>query len=495
MRSSFLIALFVLAGPSLWYAPASAADGQPAENSAEQTGALSPALLDQFRRGYEIQGGDAAIFNAVTNNGINELALNRSIVRGHDGHFSNKIKFKGITNQKASGRCWLFAGLNTMRPRVIEAKHLDKFEFSAAYLQFYDKLEKSNNYLEAMIEMRDRDFLDRDWELVHEWALSDGGWWNYVVALIDKYGVVPAQAMPETHSSENTRDMNRVLERLLRARAVELHRRHHDGASLADLRKYKQQVLGEVYRLLALNLGEPPTEFEWRYEPKPQKAEGDDQDQSEDKAADAQPAAPAKKYTPQQFYREFVGVDLSQYRCLYSDPNQPTSKHLRFDRARNIYGASDMHFVNVTSDALKDVCQSAILANEPVWFAADVGHDQSSKLGIMADGLYDYSTLFDLKLEMTKAERIRYHAGGSNHAMVFMGVDIRDGKPVKWLVENSWGADKGERGTWTIYDGWFNEHVYAVIVHQRHLSKDVLAAFEEPAKVLPTWYPGAPGLK
>lgn len=465
----------------------------PAADPPRTSGELSNKLLQQLRDGFEMTPADRATYNAATNNRLSELALNRQIVRGHDGHFSHKIKFKGITNQKASGRCWLFAGLNTMRPRVIEEKDLEAFEFSAAFLQFYDKLEKSNNYLEAMIEMRDRDYLDRDWELVHEWALSDGGWWNYVVALIDKYGVVPAEAMPETHSSNNTRDMNRVLERLLRARAVAMHRRHREGASLAELRKFKQQVLAEVYRVLALNLGEPPTEFEYRYKPK-QKSDDEDEEDQESSPLAAQPTPP-KKYTPQTFYREFVGVDLADYVCLYSDPNQQTGKHYKFARARNIYGAPEMHFVNLTSDSLKAVCQASIVANEPVWFAADVGHDQSSKLGIMADKLFDYGTLFDLDLAITKAERIRYRLGGSNHAMVLMGVDVRDGKPAKWLVENSWGAEKGERGTWTIYNGWFNEHVYAVIVNRRHVPADVLRAFEQKPTELPTWYPGAPGVK
>ena len=173
-------------------------------SEAQTAGALTPDLLSSLRDGYQMDAGDLARHNAVTNTEINKLALNRSVIAGEDGHFSHKIKGKGITNQKSSGRCWMFAGFNVMRPKVIHEQGLDQFEFSTSYLQFWDKMEKSNLYLEDVIELRNADRLDREWLLINEWMVGDGGWWNYVTGLIGKYGAVPASVMPETHSSENT---------------------------------------------------------------------------------------------------------------------------------------------------------------------------------------------------------------------------------------------------------------------------------------------------
>ena len=236
--------------------------------SAQNPSALSPDLVSTLRDSYKLSGEDLIRHNTVTNNAINKLALNRRVIAGEDGHFSHKIKTKGVTNQKSSGRCWMFAGLNVMRPKVIHEQELESFEFSTAYLQFWDKMEKSNLYLENIIELRGADRLDREWLLVNEWMVGDGGWWNYVVGLVGKYGVVPASVMPETHSSENTGTMNTVLERLLRAEANFILAASKDGKDVDTLREIKKKSLVKVYRFLAINLGEPPTEFEWRYRTK-----------------------------------------------------------------------------------------------------------------------------------------------------------------------------------------------------------------------------------
>ena len=459
-------------------------------------GILSEKLLKQLRDSYQMDEADRARFNAVSNSDINKLALNREVVQGEDGHFSHKIATKGITNQKASGRCWMFAGFNVMRPKVIHELGLDGFEFSSAYLQFWDKMEKSNCYLEAVIELRDADSLDREWQLVNEWMVGDGGWWNYTTSLIEKYGVVPTSAMPETHSSENTRVMNVVLERLLRARAVEILASHEKGAKEPKLRKAKEKALAEVYRFLCLNLGEPPTEFEWRYETKKKKDEDGDAKKGKKEApkVEQENLTELTSYTPQSFYKEFVGVDLSQFVCLYHDASKPTGKHYRFSRARNVAGEEEMHFINVEIDAMKKIAVKSVLANQPMWFAVNMGIDQSREHGLMEHQLFDYETLFDLNLTFSKADRTRFNAGASNHAMVLMGVDLHKGKPRKWLVENSWGADKGNKGTWTLYDRWFDEHVYTIIVHRQHVPAKTLKVFTEEAEVLPAWYPGATGI-
>lgn len=472
----------------------SVVSGLRAEPAAD--GALTGEFLQRLRDGYELSGEDRARFNAITNNGLAELALDRSLVQGEDGHFSHRIKSRGITDQQSSGRCWMFAGFNVMRPKVIHEVGLEGFEFSAAYLLFWDKMEKANLYLEEVIELRNADRLDREWQLVNEWMIGDGGWWNYVTALITKYGVVPAEVMPETHGSNNTRGMNRVLERLLRSRAADLLEASEAGADVAELRRRKEAAMAEIYRFLVLNLGEPPEEFEWRYEKK-RKRDGENGEDGEDgpPAVAEERLSERRTYTPQGFYREFVGVDLSKFVALYHDPTQETGRHFRFARARNIAGAPEMSFANVGIGELKKAALASILANQPLWFAANVSVDQSREHGIMAEGLYDYESLFGIEMPFSRTDRARFHAGASNHAMVFMGVDLRDGKPHKWLVENSWGTDEGSEGMWTLYDGWFDEHVYVVIVHRDHVTPETLAVFGQEAETLPAWYPGAEGIR
>ena len=464
-------------------------------SSAQSTGALTPEFLSDLRKGYEMKSEDLVRHNAVTNNEINKLALNRRIISGEDGQFSHKIKTKGITNQKSSGRCWMFAGFNVMRPKVIHEQGLDSFEFSTSYLQFWDKMEKSNLYLEDVIELRKADRLDREWLLINEWMVGDGGWWNYVVGLVSKYGVVPSPVMPETHSSENTRTMNLVLDRLLRAKANGILAAAKKGASVEDLRKLKEKGLADVYRFLVINLGEPPKEFEWRYKVKAEKNEKESGEQEGAFPPVAEEFTEWKTFTPQSFYREFVGLDLNDFVCLYNDPSQEIGAHFRFDRARNMAGAKDMNFANIGIEEMKSTAIKSVLANEPMWFAVNMGFDQSTEHGVMEVDLFDYETLFDLELDLTKAERSRFGAGASNHAMVLMGVDLKEGKSRKWLVENSWGDDKGRKGKWTLYDGWFTEHVYTIIVNKKHVSPETLAIFDKEAGVLPAWYPGARGIQ
>jgi len=462
---------------------------------ADEAGSLTPQFLTELQEGYQMNVGDQARHNAVTNNSLSSLALNRGIVRGDDGYFSHRIQSKGITNQKSSGRCWMFAGLNVIRPQVIRDHNMEEFEFSTSYLQFWDKLEKSNLYFESVIELRDAGFVDRDWEVVNKWTLGDGGWWNYVTGLVGKYGVVPASVMPETQSSENTKTFNHILDRLVRSRAARIFALHEKGVKPAALRTEKRKALKEIYRFLVINLGEPPTEFEWRYKLKKKKEEkSEDEDATKNKVTLAEETlSPSTKYTPQSFYEKFVGVQFKDYVCLYNEPQSQFGKHYEFGRTRNIVGKQNMHFINIPINTMKEIAVKSILANEPLWFAANVGIDQSRELGLMQHDLYDYESLFDIDLTLSKADRTRFHAGVANHAMVLMGVDLVDGKSRKWLVENSWGDKKGSHGTWSLYDSWFDEHVYNIIVHKRHVPSKILERFKDKPSKLPSWYPGARG--
>jgi bleomycin hydrolase len=434
-------------------------------------GALTSEMINRIKGTFKMDPHSEAIYNAITNNDINNLALNRDLLRQNNELFSHKIQTKGITNQKSSGRCWLFAGLNLMRPLVIEKHKLNAFEFSQNYLAFWDKMEKANCFLEHMIDFRDRDILDREMEILLRDPISDGGWWEYVAALIKKYGAVPKEIMPETNSSGNTGMMNGLLSRKLREDAVNIRKMAGQGSGVDDLRAEKEKMLGDIYRMLVLNLGEPPIEFQWRYEEKDSTV------------------TPLKTYTPKSFFDEFVDIDLDQYVSIFNDPAKELDKHYQISLSRDIYDGQDINYVTVESGLLKDMAMKSVLGDEPVWFACDVGKDQDGKDGIMAMNIYDYGSIYDLDFNMTKAERTLYRESSPNHAMVFIGVDVKDGKPLKWQVENSWGTERGAEGYWTLYDSWFDNHVYEIIVNKKYVPKNIMAIFAQPPIIVPPWDP------
>ena len=436
-----------------------------------EAGALSEEAINKIRGSFEMDAHTRAMYNSITNNDISSLAVNRDILREHNDLFSHKIKTKGVTNQKSSGRCWLFAGLNTLRPIVIQKHKLKEFELSQSYLAFWDKLEKANCFLENIIEFRDRDIMDREMEFLLRTPIPDGGYWENVVNLVEKYGVAPQEIMPETNSSSNTSLMNALIGRKLRADAVKLRQMSNEKKSVKRLRAEKAKMLGEVYKMLAMNLGEPPSKFEWRFE-------------------DANSVvSEVKSYTPKSFFEEVVGVDMREYVDVFNDPSKEYGKHYQIRLTRNIRDGDDAHFANVEVQALKDIAAKAVLDDEPVWFSCDVGKDQSKEHGIMAIGMFDYDSIYQTDMSMSKAERSLFRESVPNHAMVFVGVDMQGNKPAKWLVENSWGKDKGSEGLWTLYDTWFDKNVYSVIVLKKYVPEDVLKIFEEPAIELPPWDP------
>jgi bleomycin hydrolase len=513
-------------------------------------GALSSGVIEEIQSTFKMDAHSRAIYNSITNKDIRDLALNREIVRNHDKLFSHKVDVKGITNQKSSGRCWLFAGLNSLRYAVIEKHKLDDFEFSQIYFTFWDKLEKSNTFLEYIIDFRERDLLDREMEFILKLPCGDGGFWESVVDLIEKYGAVPKDVMPETSSSNKTRSMNAVLNQKLRADAVKLRKMHSRGKSVKQLRKEKEKMLAEVYRILALNLGEPPTEFTWRYEDKnadddaddedddadedddddadgdedadedhdddadgdedadedhdddadgdedadddhDDDADGDDDDADEDKDKDKdkEPVIRRISTTPQCFWEEFVGIDLDEYVNIFNDTTHDYGKHYRVKMSRNLYDGHDIHYVNIDIEMLREIAIKVVLDDTPLMFACDVSDDQNSNIGIMAIDLYDYDSIYGIDMDMSKAERALYRNSVRNHGMVLVGIDIQDDKPVKWRVENSWGSDKGQKGYWTLYDSWFDLHVYNIIVKKKYVPQEILEIYEQPAIVLPAWDP------
>ena len=432
-------------------------------------GGLSSTMLERIGATVKMDNHTRTIYNALTNTDINNLALDRDLLNAQSNLFSNKIKAKSITNQKSSGRCWLFAALNVLRPAVIDKYKIENFEFSQNYLSFWDKLEKANCFLEYIIEFRNRDTLDRELEQIMKDPIGDGGWWEYAVDLIEKYGVVPKEIMPETNSSENTGAMNKIITRLLRSDALRIRELARDGKKIEALRAEKEKMLSDIYKILVVNLGQPPSEFPYRYQIK---------DSS---------LSDYVTYTPLSFYKNFVSVDLHEYVTIFNDPTKAYRKHYRMSMGRNMYDRPEVDYVNVEIDLLKEAARKMIIDSQPVWFTCEVGADQNSSRGLMTSGLYDYNAIYNIDFGMTKAAALISHEITTSHAMVLVGVDIRDEKTVKWQVENSWGSDNKNGGYWTMYDNWFDENVFSVIVKKKYLPENVLDIFKEEPIIRPAW--------
>lgn len=459
-----------------------------------EDGALSTKLIERIQSDFEMDTHIRAMYNSITNNNVKNLALNRDILRQHNEFFSNKVKVKGITNQKSSGRCWLFAGLNSLRPAVIAKHKLKEFEFSQIYLAFWDKMEKANTFLQYMIDFRDMDLMDRKMVIILRGEPGDGGYWENFADLVNKYGLVPKEVMPETNSSENTRTMNQVLYQKLRSDAVKLHKMHRAGKSIQVMSREKEKMLAEVYRILVMSLSEPPKQFSFRYQTKDSSKDKDEDKENngdEEKEEDTVDSDETLQIntTPKRFFAEFVGVNLNDYVNIFNDTTRDYDKHYQICMSRNLYDGHDISYVNVDIETLKNIAVRSITDGTPMLFAADVSYDQSSEHGIMADGLYDYQSIYNIDISLTKAERALYRSSVRNHGMTLIGVDLKDARPVKWWVENSWGADKGSKGYWTMYDDWFDLHVYNIIVHKKYVPPEILKIKDEPPVLLPPWDP------
>lgn len=431
----------------------------------QQLKPLDNATISSYSKIFNADKSNVARQNALANNSIKSLAVDKGTRTRQQHLFSDKIDVKGISNQKSSGRCWLFAGLNILRPVVMEKYDLEAFEFSQNFLFFYDKLEKSNLFLNQMLVMREREIHDRELEFLLDSPIGDGGQWNMVVDLVAKYGLVPMIAMPETYASSNTGDMNKLLEKRLRKAAAEI-RLATDAKTHAIIH---QKTMEDIYRILALALGEPPQSFIWQYE---------DEDGKLSKA---------RVFTPEQFRDDVVNHDLAEYVYLLQNPTKDYYQTYSITLDRDMVEKPDMAVLNIPGDVIKAQTLKAVLADEPIWFACDVGQEHLGSDGLMVRGIYDYEALLGVDFSLTKSEQILYGESIPTHAMVFVGVDLVDKQAKQWRVENSWGAERGNKGYWLMDDAWFDQYLYGVILPKKYLDKKTAAALEVKPIVLPPW--------
>ena len=449
---------------------------------------LSPEMIREIQQGFHLDTHAVAMQNALTQTDIKALSENHQVLENHNTTFSHKINTAGISNQKQTGRCWMFAGFNTLRPAIMQRLDLDGFEFSHIYLQFWDKFEKANTFLEYMIEYRDQDVLDREMTLLMQDPCTDGGYWENFVDLVQKYGVVPDTVMAETASSEDTGLMNQNLNRLLRKVADHMREVYHQTDSVEQMRALKLPALADVYKILVLNLGEPPQEFTWRYPIKPKDDKNKDKTTDQEKPV-KQPLSELKIYTPKSFYDECIGLDLSQFVNLADDPIRPKGSHCEVQITKDLYDGHNASYANVDRAILKQVVLAMLMDDHAVYFAADVSPDQDREKGIMEANLYDFNSVYGLDLNLDKRQRLLDRDSTINHGMAFIGVDLVQGKPIKWLVENSWGTDNGDKGLWTMYDNWFDQYVYNIVVQKKYVPAEILKIFDTPVQKLPVWDP------
>lgn len=418
------------------------------------------------------KSNSTAIQNAVRHNNIKDLAKSRYSNGSEDTYFSNKVNAKGITNQEKSGRCWLFTGLNVLRPMVIKKYKLNDFEFSQSYLFFYDQLEKSNLFLEGIISTLDKPLDDKrvDWLLNN--PIGDGGQWTGLVDLVSKYGIVPAEVMPESYQANNTSNMSKLLSMKLREDALFLRRMHVNGENEKAIERKKIEMLSEIYHILAISLGEPVQSFRWRY-----------------KDIDGT-ISPMKEYTPKSFYDEFVGVDLNNYVMLMNDPSREYNKLYEIDYDRHTIDGNNWKYINLDINQIKEFAKASILDNQAMYFSCDVGKQLDSKDGYLDINNYNYSTLMGVSFNMNKKQRIITHASGSSHGMTLIAVDLNENGMInKWLLENSWGKTGFDNGYLILTDEWFSEYMFRLVVNKKYISPDVLKILDEKATMLPPWDP------
>ena len=431
---------------------------------------LTPDDLASLRTDFVANRAYRITQNAVTKVGILDVALDRDVVTGTDHSVSHLIDDWKVTNQKKSGRCWLFAGLNLLRVGAMSAMNVKDFEFSQNHIMFWDKLERANYYLNAIVETRDREVDDRTVAHLLGSVADDGGQWNMFVSLVGKHGLVPQSVMPETQSSSETARMNGILRKVLREGAKTL--RELDGGDDV-LDKARTEILGVVHRILSVHLGSPPERFDWQWTDKDRKFHRDGM------------------LTPLEFAARYATLPIEEYACLVHDPRatSPYGRTFTVDHLGNVVGGPAVTYLNVEMELLKRLAQEQLVGGEPVWFGCDVGQQMSLDLGLWDAALYDYGSIYDHEFAMGKADRLVYRDSLMTHAMLFTGVDVIDGVPRRWRVENSWGDEKGVKGYWTMNDSWFDEYVFEIAVPRRLLPPELAERLDDDPIVLPAWDP------
>lgn len=457
MRKIFILSLFMAAAMSL---------------SAQTRGGISADMLQKIQQAQPSSVAEKALANAIASNSIDDLAKNGRALVGLDDHFSVTTPAQSIHNQKSSGRCWMFSGLNVLRSNFALA-HKDgrKVEFSHAYLFFWDQLEKSNLMLQGVIDCADKPLDDPRVQFFFRHPVSDGGTFCGVADLADKYGLVPMSVMPESYSANNTSRMGRLISSKLREYGLELRKMVADKKKPAAINRRKTEMLGVIYRMLSLTLGEPVKEFTYTF-----------------RDAKGNPVGETRRFTPKEFYDVTVGHALNgSFIMVMNDPRRPYYKTYEVDFDRHVYDGHNWKYLNLPMEEVAKLTIAALKDGRKLYSSYDAGKQFDRKSGYSTLDNYDYATLFGTSFGMTKAERIATFDSGSTHAMTLSAVDLDSaGKPVKWMVENSWGADSGHKGCVIMTNDWFNEYMFRLVVDKKYVGEKLLRDYDQkPVMVMP----------
>lgn len=435
---------------------------------------LEQDFTDKLYAAYEANPKFAAMENAISHNGLLVSLEKRSAAVENTPVFSLDLTKDKVSDQKASGRCWMFAALNTFRHKMIANFQLEDFELSQAHTFFWDKYEKSNWFLEQVLATADQELTSRKVKFLLDTPQQDGGQWDMVVSLFEKYGVVPKSVYPESISSSNSRELNQILNKLLRQDAQILRELRAEGAESTELQAKKEELFQEVFNFLAMNLGLPPRQFDFAYRDK------DNHFHSE------------SGLTPLTFYQKYVDLKLDDYVSIINAPtaDKPYGRSYTVEMLGNVVGSKPVRYLNVEMDRLKELAIAQMQAGETVWFGSDVAQSSNRKAGVMAEEMHDFTASMDIRLTQDKAGRLDYSESLMTHAMVLTGVDLdENGKAKKWKVENSWGEKVGNKGYFVASDAWMDEYTYQIVVRKEFLTAAELAAYEEEPIVLAPWDP------
>lgn len=433
-----------------------------AQSKDDTKGAITPEMMTRLQASFKNEPADKAVRNALGAYDANKLALNQENLEDFDTEFSIRVKSKGITDQKKSGRCWLFTGLNVLRAKAIAKHDLKEFQFSQAYIFFYDQLEKSNMFLQMVIDTRKEEMTSQSVDWLFQNPIGDGGTFTGVADLVNKYGLVPSSAMHESYSANNTSRLNTFLKLKLRQGGVQIREMADKKATEAQLMAKKEEILKDVYRILALSIGVPPTKFTFD----------------------------GKEYTPMEFAAEYGTPEIcNDYIMLMNDPTREYYKVYEIDRDRHTYEGHNWLYVNLPIEEIKEMAIASLKDSTAMYFSCDVAKFLNSERGLLDENNYDYNSLMGMSFDMDKRQRVATHASGSSHAMTLVAVDIKEDKPVKWMVENSWGASAGYKGHLIMTDSWFNEYMFRLVVNRKYATPKALECLKTKPIKLPSWDP------
>ncbi len=424
--------------------------------------------LVNMREAYLSDNKARVVRNALTKNDISTISRDFTALCDNPSVFSIDLKTMPVTNQMQSGRCWIFSAMNVLREMIAKKYNIKEFELSQNYIAFYDKLEKANWFMDCVIAEKDSDFNSPEMRYLLESAVGDGGQWNMLVSIVKKYGICPKTAMPETYQSSHTGNMNRILNRRLRKFACDIRKMNDE-----EMQAYRTKTTKEIYGLIASCFGLPPVSFTFEYVDK------DDVHHAE------------YDVTPLDFYHNYLGEDLDDYVNIINGPtaDKPFYKQYSVKYLGNVVNGNLISLVNLPMEDFKAAILAQLKDGYPVWFGCDCGADGDREAGLWDDQAFAYGDTFDMDLEMDKAEMLDFRQSAMNHAMVFTGVNLVNGKPTRWKIENSWGDKVANKGYYTCSDTWFDKYMYAAAVNRKYLSEKALAALQEEAVELEPWDP------